>query len=352
MLVNPELVATYSGACTESLMAEVGNQDVVALMHARLGTVSTQPHALKEALDDAAREAAAYSLAFQAETGRLLHKLAALKTPTLLLKGSALAHWAFAKPYLRACSDVDVLLPSRAAAEQLAEALVGAGYARAGTSGELVAYELLCTRQITPDWALEVDVHWQLTNSPLFAKAFDFDELMADSIALPRLAPNARGLGPVHALLHAAMHRALNLSIGMDDTLKWLYDFVVLTRGFGDADWARTVTLAREKQLAGVTLNALEACADTFGLVLPAEVLAALREGAQNEALDARRLGDWRYMQRQAFRALPGLGAQSRWLWQRVFPSSDYMRYLYGDQGSYAGLLRERWRSLWRKWAK
>ena len=41
-----------------------------------------------------------------------------------------------------------------------------------------------------------------------------------------------------------------------------------------------------------------------------------------------------------------------RWLWPRVLPSSDYMRYLYGDQGSYAGLVRERWRSLWRKWAK
>ena len=147
-----------------------------------------------------------------------------------------------------------------------------------------MAYELLCTRAVTPDWRVEVDIHWRLTNSPLFSDAFTFDELMADAIPLPRLAPNARGLGPVHALLHACMHRALNLSIGVDDKLKWLYDLIVLMDVFTPADWDRMVRLAIDKKLAGVVLAGLEAAAATFQRELPADVVAALRSGGGSGA--------------------------------------------------------------------
>ena len=34
----------------------------------------------------------------------------------------------------------------------------------------------------------------------------------------------AWGLGAAHALLHACVHRASNLSAGLGDRLKWLYD--------------------------------------------------------------------------------------------------------------------------------
>jgi hypothetical protein len=178
----------------------------------------------------------------------------------LLLKGSALAHWAYPAPHLRACSDVDLLLPSRKAAEELARRLcaAGTGYERSDTSGELVAYELMCRRQISDGLKLEVDIHWRLANSPLFADAFTFDELMAESIALPRLGPEARGLGLVHACIHACVHRALNLSIGVDDKLKWLYDLEVFRALFTPADWQQLVDLSISKGLAVVVLNALE----------------------------------------------------------------------------------------------
>jgi hypothetical protein len=204
--------------------------------------------------------------------------------------------------------------------------------------------------QITPDWAVEVDIHWRLSNSALHADRFSFDELMAASVAIPSLGPNARGLGPVHATLHAAMHRASNIEIGVGDRLKWLYDFVVLEKHLGPDEWSQLVVLARERQLAGVTLSALEATSAMFGTVFPEGVLAALREAAQGEPLDASRLDDWAYMQAQTMRALPGWGAKLRWLWQRVFPSRDYMTYLYGDRGGYAALMWERVKRAWGKW--
>lgn len=336
---------TGRGADWVSAATEEG---VCALLHDKL---SRQDHTAPD-LTDAAREAVVLSLALEAEKRRVLAHLARMETPALLLKGSALSHWAYPKPHLRHCGDVDVLLPSREAAETLATELASAGYQRAATSGELVAYELMCTRQVTPDWAVEVDVHWRLSNTTLFAEAFTFEELMTASIALPALGLNARGLGPAHALLHAAMHRASNLMIGVGDRLKWLCDFVVLNQHLSAEDWALVVMLARDRQLAGVTLSALEATAAMFGTAFPAQVLAALREAARAEPLDASRLADWRYMQAQTVRALPGLAPKLRWLWQRLFPSRDYMAYLYGSDGSYAHLMGLRLRQALRKWQK
>lgn len=302
------------------------------------------------ALRDAARREALSSMVLEGETRRVLGALSALGIEGLLLKGSALAHWAYPEPHLRACGDVDVLVPSRADAERLADALVAQGYDRATTSGNLVAHELMCTRRMTPDWALEVDVHWRLNNTTLFAHLFEFDELMAASIALPRLAPNARGLGPVDALIHAAVHRARNLANGTGDALKWLYDLVPLTAAFSDGDWAKAVQIARQKQLAGVTLSALEAAEAVFACAVPGAVKHELQAAAAGEPLDVARLGDWRYMQAQNFRSVPGAAARLRWLWQRLFPSGDDMRQMYGVDGPYARLWLERGRRFWTKW--
>lgn len=318
------------------------------------GVVCLLDHGLRgqnQALRDAAREEALRSMMLEGETRRVLAALAALGIPGLLLKGSALAHWAYPLPHLRACNDVDILVPSREAAEQLAAALVAQGYTRATPSGDLVAHELMCTRRMSPQWLLEVDVHWRLHNTTLFAHLFGFDELMAASIAVPRLAPNARGLGPVDALLHAAVHRARNLANGTGDALKWLYDLVVLTQAFGADDWTGLLDRARQKQLAGMTQSALEAAEQVFALAIPQTVRDGLRQAASAETLDVTRLDDWRYMQLQNFRSVQGVVPRLRWLWQRVFPSGDYMRTLYGlPRASYPVLLQERVRRLRRKW--
>ena len=285
-----------------------------------------------KAFSTAAREEALVSMVIECESRRVLNLMAKARTSGLLLKGSALAYWAYSQPHLRACSDVDLLLPSREAAEQLSALLTASGYERAETSGDLVAYELLCRRPVSDDWQVEIDIHWRLANSPLFANAFTFDELMADSVALPTLAPNARGLGPVHALIHACVHRALNLSIGVGDRLKWQYDLELVRANFTTADWRRLVDISIMKGLAGVVLNAIENAAWTFESQLPHERTTALANAMSAETLDARRLSDWRYMQRMTFKSLPTTFLKLRWLWQRLFPSIDYLRCLYGTE--------------------
>lgn len=369
-LARPWLAAIICGnqpvrppgaASSAELVAAAQQEGVMALVNEQLSQAqkdkghpacTTAQEELCNAFALAAREEVFVSMVQEVETRRLLVLMADAGIAGLLLKGSALAYWAYPAPHLRACSDVDLLLPSRKAAEELARRLCaeGAGYERSNTSGELVAYELMCHRQISDALKLEVDIHWRLANSPLFSDAFTFDELMAESIALPKLGPDARGLGLVHACIHACVHRALNLSIGVDDKLKWLYDLEVLSSLFTQEDWQRMVDLSIRKCLAGVVLHALEAAATTFGRQLPEDVSKALKSAEKAEPLDAQSLSDWRYMQLKTFQSLPTLALRLRWLWQRVFPSRDYLASLYESQHqSYAMLMVERFRRAIRR---
>jgi len=343
------------------LVAAAQQEGVVALVDRQLrqsqknkdnSSYVTLPEEWCQAFALAAREEVFVSMMQEVESRRLLALMADAGISGLLLKGSALAYWAYPAPHLRACSDVDLLLPSRKAAEELAHQLcaAGVGYKRSDTSGGLVAYELMCRRQISDELKLEVDIHWRLANSPLFADAFTFDELMAESIALPQLGPNARGLGLVHACIHACVHRALNLSIGVDDKLKWLHDLEVFRVLFTLEELQRMVDLSIRKGLAGVVLHALEASATTFGHQLSAYVNKALKTAEKGELLNAQSLSDWRYMQRKTFQALPTLALRLRWLWQRVFPSRDYLAYLYENQHQcYMMLMAERLRRFMRR---
>lgn len=80
---------------------------------------------LTSAFEAHVRELALVSMQLEFQTRQVLTTLHTLQLPALLLKGSALAHWAYDQPHLRACSDVDILLPSRAAAEALSGRLTG-----------------------------------------------------------------------------------------------------------------------------------------------------------------------------------------------------------------------------------
>ena len=351
--ISPAACSLESSLVPTDLLAVAQQEGVVALADWRIrqsgqwSDRALNEDAMAESFNAALRGTALVSMLLEAETKTVLKVMAQSAIPGLLLKGSALAYWAYPSPHLRACGDVDVLLPSRTEAEKVASGLCAVGLERSNTSGDLVSYELMCRRRVSNELQLEVDIHWRLANSPLFANAFTFDELMADAVALPNLAPNARGLSPVHALIHACVHRALNLSIGTGDKLKWQYDLELVRANFTPADWRRLVDLSIKKGLAGVVLDALENAARAFESQLPHEWTTALACAESNETLNARRLSDWRYMQLMTFKSMPTISTKLRWLWQRLFPSLDDLRDLYGTQHrSYSYLIFLRFRRV------
>lgn len=333
----------------------------MALVDSYLTTLTNEAHPpildvplpVRWVFKEIGRESTLLSMLLESETRHLLAVMEQAAIPGLLLKGQAVAQWAYPDPSLRASGDIDVLVATRDVADLLARHLCESGYELFQPSGELVALEMMLRREAAPGVWVEIDLHCRVINSPLFSERFTFDELMAESIALPRLGTNARGLGPAHAFIHACMHWAATLAVGAEIKLKWLYDIPAFAKVFTATDWQRLEQLAVERGLAGVCLGMIEASQATFGadfVAVPDHLIAALREAARHESLDVTRLRDWRYMQVQAFLAQPTARLRARYLWQRLWPSRDYMAYLYGRQDlGYAGLIGIRIKTAFRR---
>jgi hypothetical protein len=334
----------------EFLLAQARAHDVLGMVvwrlqehMARMGDWGDDCGLVLNSVMDELKREAFVSLLKEREARVLMEVATKTQCPMLFLKGSSLAYWAYPEPGLRRTADVDVLLPSRLQAEVLAQELHRMGYECLRPSGDLVAYELMCRHHLDKGLVLELDIHWRLSNSPLFADAFSFDELWDCSMPIPRLGTAARGLGLVHACMHACMHRALNLSVGVDDKLKWLYDLDVLTARFEDQDWNNLVDMAVTKGLGSVVDVALGTVAQDFhraGLLQKIDGMQLQRHSqGLHQGLQAAKLKDWRHVQAATFKALPNMVSKLRWIWQRLFPSKDYMIYLYGQDRSYLALM-------------
>lgn len=83
--------------------------------------------------------------------------------------------------------------------------------------------------------------------------------------------------------------------------------------------WDGFLQLVRAKRASGVCLRSILDAVAEFDSPVPVQVLDALHRQAAEEPIDWRRLDDWRYMQWQNPKALPGTGAKPRWLWERCF---------------------------------
>jgi len=304
-------------------------------------TYSTLPDEFRQQLGLRARASAAQSMLDAREVARVSAALDEAGFQTLLLKGPAFARWLYPQPYLRISSDIDLLFASRSEADRAASIVERLGYELAFSPGGMV-YEMSCRLVVDGEVRSELDLHCRLVNQEAYADRLGFDELWAASLALPGLPATVRGLSPVHALLHACMHRAHDLSLHRPDRLKWLYDIHLLIKGFDQGLWAMFGKAAREKELCGVCLRSFDDSADWFSTRIPEDVLSDMRKAASTESLDYRQIGDWRYMQWQNFKALPDMRARLRWLSERLLPSRSHMQELHGESASLPTLMLRR----------
>ena len=320
-----------AAAAPEQVLAVAERQGVASLVHARLGE-RADGSALQAAFAAAARQHAMRSLWLQAEARRLLAALHAAGLRVLVLKGAALAGWLYPAAHQRDCGDLDLLLASHEDTMRAVQVLADCGYPDGYEQGGH-AYELLRKPVPGTAYALELDLHWRLLNAPVFATALDFETLWSGSIAIPALGPQAHGLGAVHALLHAAMNRVVNLYTDVGDQLKGLYDLHLLAARLDVDDWAQVQRLALAGGLCGVMQSGLQAAQHALGTPLPVPVLAALAAAVPGERLDPARLHDWSYMQWRNAAALP-LRLRLRWLWGRLLPDAGFLRSAHGADAS------------------
>ena len=304
------------------------HEGVLALIHARWAadpTTAPADASLLSVFAACAREQAARSLLMQAEASRVLAVFHGAGLRVLVLKGMALAQWLYPATYLRPSGDLDLLLKSRSDAELARDLLADAGYPDHYVSGRH-GYEVTCRPGPDASRHLEVDLHWRIQNVPLFANTLDFETLWAASVPLAGLHPEARGSGPVHAMTHAAMNRVVNIYNGLGDRLHWLYDIHLLSRKFEQRDWQGLTRLAIDLQLCGVVQSALEAAIRDLNSTVPEFVLGQLQCHAENESLNATRMGDWKYMQFRNLMALPW-HQRASWVFERLLPDMSYLRH-------------------------
>lgn len=300
----------------------------------------------RQALEHARRTLAMRELAGLAETRRVLSPLADAGLPFLVLKGNALAYWLYASPMERPRVDVDLLVESESAALRVARVLERAGFRSVDGAmpGRVAEFEIAMQRAEGAAGAPAIDLHWHLVNHARLASALPFDALWAASIPIPGLHPAARGLGRIHALLHALLHRVTNIPSGRQDRLVWLHDIHLLSSGCSDAEWQSFLRLGIDKRIATPCLDGLRASKLAFQTRIPAGIEQALASASSGESWDLARM-DAGAMDRAHLSALPW-SQKIRWLRHKLLPSPEFMRYRYGVRGTLA-LARAYFMRLW-----
>ena len=273
-------------------------------------------------------------MAQRLELQRLVAAVRTRGMDVLLMKGSSLAYDVYLDPAWRVRSDVDMLI--RAGDDARVRSLLHElGYVSfSALSGEFAISQFHCERVAALGIRHLCDVHRKVVNRLRFADAVQFDELADAAIPLPMLGPGARGLGRMHALWLACVHRAVHHYD--QDTLLWLYDVHLLIEALDTGSLERFVALAERSGVRRICLRALLLARTRFGTRIPPAVLAALEAAPADEPSTVFLNPNIRQIDvlRDDLRALPGWRARLTLLKEHVFPDASYMREGYAPGSS------------------
>jgi hypothetical protein len=294
------------------------------------------PAPVRDELAARLRQEIALELFRREEVRRVVAALGAAGSPFLLFKGTPLAYSLYPEACLRDRGDTDVLVQSKAAAQEAWGVLQELGYERINTpDGELASYQFPCILRGSPV-AEMLDVHWAISNTPAL-RVLSFAELWAHSIAVPELGPAARAPCLEHALLLACLHRLSHVADGDENKLIWLYDIHLLLETLDDDQWRRFLAAAGEKGIAGACWEGVKCAVACF--YTPQGGLRRSEELRQLAALPDQQVAvPGTVLERDIaqLRAATGTGERLRLLREYLVPAAAYMQARY----------RPRWRWL------
>ena len=304
---------------------------VVQLLEDALADRADAPASLMSALGARARQLAAADMVREHELRGAITAWDAAGLAPVLVKGAALAYDVYRSAQQRPRLDTDVLIrvEDRAA---LDDVLTARGYRRQRDAGVGLVMSQVTYVAGGNGWPTHaIDVHWRIANPQLFADVVTYDELRTSSVALPRLAAAARGPASVPALLLACVHRVAHHR--NHDRLIWFYDIRLLADRLDDQAWQAFVRLARDRGVAAVCADSLTRAVRFVQARVPADVVAALADGASSEPT-AVYLAPQSPVERAAadMKALPTWRGRLQLLHDYVFPPSTYMRDVYAPQ--------------------
>jgi len=331
-----------SAISVEQFLAFTEFHGITALLWARAGTTLDAAPGRRDVIDamgPTIRWHVARELALQYELGQVLETARARGPSPLVLKGTALAYSLYPEPSVRERHDTDLLV-SPDDKGMMVELLESLGYVGDLIAGEHWATsERSFTKPIGPGIASRIDLHWRLSNSPMFWRPqLDWSCLKGRAQHLKALSDAAYCPTRFVLLLHACIHRAGHARAPMtlnghayvaSSRLIWLYDIHLLASAFDDAAWADFLELANGAQVREICRVALSESTVKFQTQIPPGVVDVLAGGPPEHSVSHIRSSEWR-VKILEFRALPSLKARSGWLREHLVPRREYMQARFG----------------------
>lgn len=326
----PDFDNSKSGS-VDDLIAAASEHGVTLLLHEQIKLnqdAVDYPSSLLDRLVEIERNEIAAELFRLAETRTALICLRDAGIQVLVLKGTALAYGLYAKPYLRPRIDADLLFADAEIAQAAGMALEAIGYQCLSLMPKpdknAISYEVAYRKTSRHGTTQTMDVHWALANNALYGSRFSSAELIEHARDIKALAPNAKGLGWIHAMAHACVHRVAHLPEGQGDKLIWLYDMHLMCARFSDQDWKDFVGLAEQRQLAGAFTSGLQETVAAFNTILPEHLLPMLVNLAKKERFKVSKAGSAIYIDLHGLYWMTN-GQRWHWFLQTFFPPAEYM---------------------------
>jgi hypothetical protein len=328
-------------------------QGVLPLLADRLRAEGGLPADAMAVVRARASRSAGADLIREVELRGLVAALAAAGVPPLLIKGAHLAYACYPRPDLRPRADTDLLIPP-AQRDEADEVFTRLGYTPVPQmSGDLIMYQAPYALRRHGAIVHLVDLHWRVSNAQRFGSVLAWDELRQEAEPLPALGAGALGLGRVHALLLACVHRVAHHRDA--PRLIWSYDIHLLATALDPASWERLAHLSRTRGVAAACLRGLDVASEAFGTPVPDAVRAELAEAAALEGgLPAYAAPGRRHIARvwSDIRAMRSWTGAARLARQHLLPPARYMREIYAPDSTVplpALYMQRAWRGA-RRW--
>jgi len=260
----------------------------------------------------------------------------------LIVKGTALAYSLYETPELRPRSDTDILIAPDDL-DVVRAALAPLGFTERLTSGDELGVRQRSFERVDRFGVLHAyDVHLDIANPALVARALTYEEMSARAMSLPRLAANALAPSMVDSLLYACIHRVVHHH--GSDRLMWLYDVHLLVERLSDGDRQELWSRAAERHVVTICKRTLEDARQWFGgFDLAASAPAVMEEEPSAAFLDRdRRRGA---VLRDELAALT-LRQKLQRLRQLAFPPPAFMMQSFGTNSRAVLPLLYAWRGV------
>ncbi|WP_224364792.1 nucleotidyltransferase family protein [Hyalangium versicolor] len=237
------------------------------------------PAAAQELLRRESMSAAARAIRVNALLLRSVDALATVGVVPVLLKGPALARRLYPEPFLRATTDVDLLVGTEQV-EPSSRALEGLGLTRAperpGHRGEHSHH-----REFQGPGGL-VELHFRALVG--YGQALEADMLLAHAEEAELEGRRVRYLRAEEELVYLSLHASNHLL----QRLSWVLDLKLLLLAHPRLRWPLVVEVARASALPHLAWYALETARRLLGAPVPLEVLEELSPPRWQQLLASR----------------------------------------------------------------